>query len=63
MSEYVITNGKIYTEEQTIDKGFVHIKEGKILSVGSGIFKRKKRILMNQFNISMLRDNIFYQDL
>lgn len=35
MSEYVITNGKIYTEEQTIDKGFVHIKEGKILSVGS----------------------------
>ena len=36
MSEYVITNGKIYTEEQTIDKGFVHIKEGKILSVGSG---------------------------
>lgn len=42
MSEYVITNGKIYTEEQTIDKGFVHIKEGEILSVGSGRFQEEE---------------------
>ena len=41
MSEFVITNGKIYTEEQTIDKGFIHIKDGKILSVGSGHFQKE----------------------
>ncbi|MGX0910616.1 N-acetylglucosamine-6-phosphate deacetylase [Staphylococcus caprae] len=39
MSEYVITNGKIYTENQVIDKGFVHIKDGKIADVGEGHFQ------------------------
>lgn len=36
MSEYIIKNGKIYTEEQTIENGFVHIKDGKIINVGEG---------------------------
>lgn len=39
MSEYVITNGKVYTENQVIDKGFVHIKDGKIADVGEGHFQ------------------------
>lgn len=34
MSELIIYNGKIYTEDVTIDKGYVHIKEGRIVSVG-----------------------------
>ena len=50
MSEYVITNGK-YTENQVIDKGFVHIKDGKIADVGEGIFKEVAS--QDQFNVLM----------
>lgn len=34
MSELIIYNGKIYTEDVTVDKGYVHIKDGRIVSVG-----------------------------
>ena len=34
MSEYVLTNGIVYTENEMINNGYVHIKDGKILDVG-----------------------------
>ncbi|MEQ6062303.1 N-acetylglucosamine-6-phosphate deacetylase [Staphylococcus saccharolyticus] len=34
MSEYVISNGKVYTEGGTIENGFVHIKDDKIVDIG-----------------------------
>lgn len=29
MSEYVLTNGIVYTENEMINNGYVHIKMGK----------------------------------
>ncbi|PTJ92228.1 N-acetylglucosamine-6-phosphate deacetylase [Staphylococcus simulans] len=38
MSEYVISNAKIYSEDQVIESGYVHIKDGKIEAVKSGVY-------------------------
>ena len=29
MSEYVLTNGIVYTENEMINNGYVHIKDGE----------------------------------
>ena len=34
--EYVITNGKIYTEDKVIDHGYLVVKDGKIAEIASG---------------------------
>ena len=39
MSEYVLTNGIVYTENEMINNGYVHIKDGKILDVGKCPFR------------------------
>ncbi|GGG94645.1 N-acetylglucosamine-6-phosphate deacetylase [Staphylococcus pragensis] len=36
MSNYVITNGKIYTEEQVIENGYLVVKDGKISDIQEG---------------------------
>ena len=38
---------KVYTENQVIDKGFVHIKDGKIADVGEGHFQE---VASSRFN-------------
>ena len=45
MSEYVLTNGIVYTENEMINNGYVHIKDGKILDVGKCPFIRHRRII------------------
>lgn len=35
VEEYIIVNGQIYTESQKIEQGYIHIKDGKILEIGS----------------------------
>lgn len=39
MAEYVIENGRIYTEYETIEKGYLIIKAGKIAGVGKGKYE------------------------
>ncbi|MGN5883837.1 N-acetylglucosamine-6-phosphate deacetylase [Staphylococcus simulans] len=39
MVEYVIANGKVYTEKGVLDPGYVKISEGKISEVGQGEYK------------------------
>ena len=39
MAEYVIENGRIYTEDETIEKGYLIIKAGKIAGVGKGKYE------------------------
>ncbi|MCD8915947.1 N-acetylglucosamine-6-phosphate deacetylase [Staphylococcus simulans] len=39
MVEYVVANGKVYTEEGVLDPGYVKISEGKISEVGQGEYK------------------------
>ena len=34
--EYVITNGKIYTEDKVINHGYLVVKDGKIAEIASG---------------------------
>lgn len=36
MSNYVITNGKIYTEEQVIENGYLVVEDGKISDIQEG---------------------------
>ncbi|MBC3134484.1 N-acetylglucosamine-6-phosphate deacetylase [Staphylococcus warneri] len=35
MKEYLLINGQIYTESQKIEHGFIHIKDSKIMEIGS----------------------------
>ena len=39
MTEYVVTNGKVYTETGVLDKGYVKISDGKISEVGHGDYQ------------------------
>ncbi|RIN76149.1 N-acetylglucosamine-6-phosphate deacetylase [Staphylococcus simulans] len=39
MTEYVVTNGKVYTETGVLDKGYVKISDGKISEVGQGDYQ------------------------
>lgn len=39
MVEYVIENGRIYTETETIDCGYIIIKSGKIAGLGIGTYE------------------------
>ncbi|WP_210139181.1 N-acetylglucosamine-6-phosphate deacetylase [Staphylococcus sp. GDY8P120P] len=39
MTEYVIENGRIYTEEEIIERGYIIIKSGKIAGVGIGDYE------------------------
>ena len=39
MVEYVIENGRIYTETETIDCGYIIIKSGKIAGLGVGKYE------------------------
>ncbi|OEL03569.1 N-acetylglucosamine-6-phosphate deacetylase [Staphylococcus casei] len=41
MTEYVIENGRIYTEYETIERGYIIVKDGKIAGVGKGIYEGK----------------------
>lgn len=36
MAEYVIENGRIYTEEEIIERGYIIVKDDKITDVGKG---------------------------
>lgn len=36
MSKYAIINGRIYTEEETIEKGYIIINNGKIHAIEVG---------------------------
>lgn len=45
MSEYVLTNGIVYTENEMINNGYVHIKDGKILTLVSVLFIRHRLII------------------
>ncbi len=36
MSNYVITNGRIYTEEQVIENGYLVVEDGKISDIQKG---------------------------
>ena len=38
MSEYVIGNAKIYSEDRVIESGYVHIKDGKIAEISDGAY-------------------------
>ncbi|WP_105993942.1 N-acetylglucosamine-6-phosphate deacetylase [Staphylococcus simulans] len=38
MSEYVIGNAKIYSEDRVIESGYVHIKDGKIAEISDGTY-------------------------
>lgn len=35
LKEYLLINGQIYTESQKIEHGFIHIKDSKIMEIGS----------------------------
>ncbi|MGO3496275.1 MAG: N-acetylglucosamine-6-phosphate deacetylase [Staphylococcus equorum] len=39
MVEYVIENGRIYTEEEIIERGYIIVKEDKITDVGKGDYE------------------------
>lgn len=39
MSEYVISNAVIYSEDEVIDSGYLHIKDGKIADYSSGEYE------------------------
>ena len=34
MSELIIYNGKVYTEDDKIDNGYIHVKDGQIIAIG-----------------------------
>ena len=34
MSELIIYNGKVYTEDDKIDNGYIHVKDGQIVAIG-----------------------------
>ena len=36
MSELIIYNGKVYTEDGKIDNGYIHVKDGQIVAIGEG---------------------------
>ncbi len=36
MSELIIYNGKVYTEDGKIDNGYIHAKDGQIVAIGEG---------------------------
>ncbi len=36
MSELIIYNGKVYTEDGRIDNGYIHVKDGQIVAIGEG---------------------------
>lgn len=39
MAEYVIENGRIYTEEEIIERGYIIVKDDKITDVGKGDYE------------------------
>ncbi|GGI40645.1 N-acetylglucosamine-6-phosphate deacetylase [Mammaliicoccus stepanovicii] len=39
MNQYSLTNAVIYTEEETINSGFVEVKDGIISKIGKGIYE------------------------
>lgn len=39
MSKYVITNGRIYTENETIEQGYILVEDGKITQITKGEYK------------------------
>ncbi|MDG0842764.1 N-acetylglucosamine-6-phosphate deacetylase [Staphylococcus equorum] len=39
MAEYVIGNGRIYTEEEIIERGYIIVKDDKITGVGKGDYE------------------------
>ncbi|MCO6062266.1 hypothetical protein NG726_37185, partial [Pseudomonas sp. MOB-449] len=34
VSELIIYNGKVYTEDGKIDNGYIHVKDGQIVAIG-----------------------------
>lgn len=36
MTEYVVANGRIYTEDKVMDQGYIRVADGKIAEVGAG---------------------------
>lgn len=48
MSQYVITNGRIYTEAQVIEKGYLVVENGKISDIQKGDYKGN----LNQIDVS-----------
>ena len=39
MAEYVIENGRIYTEEEIIERGYIIVKDDKITDIGKGDYE------------------------
>ena len=39
MSEYVIANGRIYTENETIEQGYILVEDGKIIQITEGEYQ------------------------
>ncbi|WP_445194277.1 N-acetylglucosamine-6-phosphate deacetylase [Staphylococcus xylosus] len=39
MTKYVIANGRIYTENETIEKGYILIENGKIIQIAEGEYQ------------------------
>lgn len=36
MTEYVVANGRVYTEDKVVDQGYIRVADGKIAEVGAG---------------------------
>ena len=56
MSQYVITNGRIYTEAQVIEKGYLVVENGKISDIQKGDYKGH----LNQIDVA---ESMCYQVL
>lgn len=41
MSELIIYNGKVYTEDGKIDNGYIHVKDGQIVAIGEVMIKQQ----------------------
>lgn len=39
MSEYIIANGRIYTENETIEQGYILVEDGKIIQITEGEYQ------------------------
>ncbi len=39
MTKYVIANGRIYTENETIEQGYILIENGKIIQIAEGEYQ------------------------
>ena len=56
MTEYVVANGRIYTEDKVVDQGYIRVADGKIAEVGVGNIQVTCKL-------SRLKEKIFYQVL